>query len=412
MGSNNAQAQKRLPAVDGLRGLAAMGVLLFHTLIWKNGGFIWKGGWHNFSIGAAGLDLFLVLSGFCLTWRLLLPNGKIDKLPIKKYWKRRMIRIVPPYYAALIIAISAAYLTSVWHVPNPNQVAPQDLFPFRASTFIPSLVTHITFTHGFFPQYAHHIDGTYWTLSLEEQFYCLFPLLILVARKWGAGKATIIILLIPAVWWTANFCGWHYPQTTSGGEICFARWFEFGLGMYVAVLVARGQKMRPLFCIVLLVFAGFIDYNNDLFTFLGWHRDYVLLKNAAWAVAFSTLVFQATQRGLIAQCLSSKPMAALGQISYSLYLTHGPILMLVCTFVSRHPQASNIAYALAPVLAIVFAIPFHFAFERPFMSRPKKQPLFQRKLAMKDSYYTELQNGATIFESNLNAASLPPPFHK
>lgn len=343
--------QRRIPAIDGLRGVAAAGVVAMHVTISRQNCFL---------LGASGVDLFLVLSGFCLTWRLVC-NGEIEPLPIKEYWKRRMRRIVPPFYAAIVLSILMA--ASIYRFSDPRN---QTIFPLRGIDSLLDLLSHLTFTHGLFNRYSHSLNGAFWSLSLEEQFYVFFPLLILIARRWGIAATVSLTALGTLGWWA--FWMVHNPDflwTYVGNSTCLARWIEFGAGMLVAYLVGKKFTMRPIFCIAALTAMAAISHFKAFFGFLGWREGYLLLQLAAFAVGYAALVFQATQPGMIQRILASPPLAGLGQISYSLYLTHLAVLGTVAVFIPQWPGALRLCATLGAVLG--FAILFHLAFERPYM---------------------------------------------
>ena len=173
----------RLAYIDGLRGLAVAGVVLVHARTWSAAGISWL----NFlSLGRAGVDLFLVLSGFCLFLPLVKQgDGSVRALNLREYIHRRARRICPPYYAALFISIVTCYLTFRFAGPSWWTEPFQNLFPLNSLSGVGNLVTHLTLSHGLINRYAHGIDGAFWSLSLEVQFYTLLPLLVWIARRYS-----------------------------------------------------------------------------------------------------------------------------------------------------------------------------------------------------------------------------------
>lgn len=160
----------RLPFIDGLRGLALLMVLVYHAWLHGVGAPILLS-LPGFEVdvtapaffGFAGVRLFVVLSGFCLTYPLAHGELRVD---LGRFWRRRARRILPPCYVALAVFL---LLRALAHRPTE----PGDI------------LTHLLLIHNLFPQWLLSINGAWWTLALEAQFYLVFPLLVASFRMWG-----------------------------------------------------------------------------------------------------------------------------------------------------------------------------------------------------------------------------------
>jgi len=234
--------KRRLDYVDALRGAACAWVLLHHTFATDMvPGGMWFYPIHTLSvvsdIGWLGVNLFLVLSGFCLFYPLAARYELRDiPLNLRTFAKRRAMRILPPYYIALFILsifeiISFRYAQGYWDFQRGVNT-PKDL------------LVHLLMIHNF----SHHTVGSvstaFWSLALESQLYVIFPLLVWCLRKFGLKSILAITLLISVMWqW---FCFHRFgfslhwtPVLSVNYDALPGRCFEFAAGMVAAALVAR-----------------------------------------------------------------------------------------------------------------------------------------------------------------------------
>ena len=191
---NTLKISWRIPAIDGLRALACMMVYGYH---------VWQFGYSPslvvpvfghpvnllgmFPAFPAGVDLFMVLSGFCLFWPLCKSHEALENWDWREYAWRRVRRIVPPYYAAILYTIVLPMvlvalfrllrLEANWQpVPSARQI-----------------LTHIFFIHTLFPDTWKGITGAFWSLGLEAQFYLIFPLVVFAFRQWKLAVLAVMV---------------------------------------------------------------------------------------------------------------------------------------------------------------------------------------------------------------------------
>jgi peptidoglycan/LPS O-acetylase OafA/YrhL len=357
-------------------------VVIFHSGIW---GTI-QAGYTKTSIelGRAGVDLFLVLSGFCLFWPLISrSHGEIAPLKPREYFRRRIRRIFPPYYAALLVTIAAQYVCykfagPCWW-PPPNQF--QSMFPLHGMKIWGDIGSHLLLLHGFWHHYAHSIDGAFWSLSLEWQFYLLFPFLVWLCRKnpaWGFAFPFAATLLFRAIVHSKDPALF---RNFAINENAVSRWAEFGCGMLAAAVVRRRENavlgaLRPLSLIgraIALPIVPAILVSLAAWLELAQQSHYLLPM--AWGIAFASVAAHAGcathGRALLTRILEWQPLVWLGTFSYSIYLVHGAVFRIMAAFISSSPvmnaHRTGIYMLAGPLIVLAVSYCFFLMFERPFM---------------------------------------------
>ncbi len=363
----------RLDYIDGLRGLAIAVVVILHAGIWSglpSSGttMMWL------SMGRIGVDLFLVLSGFCLFWPLVASGTGVAKLDLSKYFRRRARRILPPFYTALAVWIIVAAVVNQWGgVPWWNQPF-QTTFPLRGTDSLSDLAAHLGLVHGFVERYSHSFDGAFWALSLEWQFYFLLPILVWVARRWSVSHAFLLTVGVTFCFrLVVKFADFSLVFNPVWNETCLARWVEFGAGLLIAG-VAAGKAEVPTWVRRLIGRGWFVAASVGVMIALTLWRGMFFLLPPMWGLACGVLVAHAAwHAGVIRRWLEFPPLVWLGTISYSLYLFHGSVFLLL-TLPLTHIETSLTQRALfyygpGIALAILAARISYRRVELPF-SRP------------------------------------------
>ena len=210
----------KLDAIDGLRGLAVLGVIGFHQrLCWDR--LPTPTLVHRLlapsRFGYVGVHLFLVLSGFCLTHSLLRRRREGRSPTLRRYLVDRWRRIAPPYYAvmaaciALNLALSAPAAWPGWR----------------------QFLYHPTFLHGLRPDTLGAINAPFWSLSIEFQFYLWLPLLFAASVKLGVVPVVSTVVAASLAWRTYVLSTIPDDQWLLMGSFA-GRWSEFAAGMAVA----------------------------------------------------------------------------------------------------------------------------------------------------------------------------------
>ncbi|MEP6755702.1 MAG: acyltransferase [Chthonomonadales bacterium] len=375
-------ARVRLEFLDGLRGLAAFYVLLFHVRYAVAGKlddshlptwFYWSSAWMQPGYYAVGF--FILLSGYCLMLPVARSTDGQIRGGFKDYITRRARRILPPYYAALALS-----LLVTWSIPGMNRPSggwwDQTLPAFRADI----IWSHIFLYHNFSEAWQVKINGVLWSIAAEWQIYFLFPLFLLpLWRRFGAKTLVVVTFIIPFL-----------PGLVTGGLGHRLRpWYIslFALGMAgAAVCFHNDDRLKSLR-------ERFGWGKLTLFCYglcgLVWCAGFVLHQPKLWLQmrAFEIILGFGTV-GLIILCARSvstpdaKPIAILkllnhpwmvwlGTFSYSLYLSHAPVLGLLhlgARTAGLTMQATFVMMVIVGVpLSVLVAWLFHLAFERRFM---------------------------------------------
>jgi peptidoglycan/LPS O-acetylase OafA/YrhL len=368
----------RLIGIDALRGIAALGVVLYHTV---GPNFLLTQGWGNlvgspiqilFSYGYAGVFLFFVISGFCihLQWARAKAAGKDHKINFRAFWKRRLRRLYPPYLFALALYLIVAASTSGIDITH---------------FFVYDMVMHLLMLHNLDPHTCYSINGVFWTLAIEEQLYLAYFLLLFIRIRWGWMKALLVCAAARIGWFLLSYFAYRaYRIGVPVPEAAASHWLTWALGA-IAVEAAVGLIKLPSWTrniwvgvASLLIAIGLshglpIIDQEGIIHHLGW-----FILHPAWGFAFFVLVnwivaaeARWRESGRMPDMIVR--MAWVGVFSYSLYLTHQLVIMVSWRFViDGWPQVMNSLLVVAP-LAIAFAFIFFMFFELPYMKPAVKK---------------------------------------
>ena len=375
--------QGRLQSIDALRGVAALGVVLYHAVgqtanAVPNNFFRWPVNLIQYlsSFGYIGVFLFFVISGFCihLQWAKSRAAGTPHQIKFGSFWKRRIRRLYPPYLFALaLFFLMAALSTGI------------DITHF----FVYDVVMHLLMLHNLDPHTCYSINGVFWTLAVEEQLYLAYFLLLFLRSRWGWGPTLVICALARVGWFLFSHGVWIVAGVgVPVPEAAASHWFTWALGA-LAVEAAYGLVKLPNWCrnlwiggaaIVLASATSVLLPVTQKDTFL--HDGAWLLMHPAWGLGFFILVNRAVQAEhgwakllrqprLIPRMVSVA--ATIGVFSYSLYLTHELVIMQSWKFaVQGLPPILNTLLIVVPA-TVAFAWLFFQFCEKPFMRKVERK---------------------------------------
>lgn len=314
---NDAPDHARLPALDGLRGLAALAVVLLHLTMQVSPHSLPAVAVKDlFALGWTGVDLFFVLSGFLITGLLVSAKGSTNYFRV--FYARRMLRIFPLYYVALIFLFGMPMLVTLphnFHIPWREQL----WFWFYVQNF------------HWVKEYAGW-TGHLWSLAIEEQFYLVWPLVILLTSRKQAIKVCIGLITLSVLY---RIYAMNSSPHLDIYYVTQARLDGLSIGSAIALLVAepgwliRLRRYAPMIAIsALIVFA--VSLPNVPFArqfllpfgYLGIAAFYGCLLIAALCATTSRL----------ARVLRSGLLRFYGRYSYALYVIHVPAMSVLGHF--------------------------------------------------------------------------------
>ena len=197
-------ATNHLAYLDGLRALAALWVVMHHSWFWVADQLHGAVGdvLGFFIYGRLAVDLFIVLSGFCLTLPVL-KNQMMLRGGVVEFLKRRAWRILPPYYCAM--AFSLLLIALLIHQKTGT--------PWDRSLPITtrSVASHLVMLHDAVGE-DYSINGVFWSIAVEWRIYFFFPLLLLVWRQFGALSATVFGLVLSWISDSINILKRRWPE--------------------------------------------------------------------------------------------------------------------------------------------------------------------------------------------------------
>ena len=336
--------------IEGLRAVCVVAVIAFHAFPDAlSGGFI-------------GVDIFFVISGYLITRLLVGEYHKDGRIHLRRFWQRRIRRILPAAtFVLLCIAALVLFSPELDARALGRHVIAAALFFYNLRQ-IGWSVDYLGEDQSDNP-FLH-----YWTLSLEEQFYVLWPLLLLVAlhiqQRLNRHRNARTLILIVLVFWTMSFV--FGAQLVSTDHVraffgTFPRGWQFLSGALLAVaepslsqLRSRSANVLAAICLLLLLLA---------FTLISGRSPYPGFLALVPTMAATALIYaNSNQDTLVASALSARLPRYVGRISFSLYLWHWPLLVFAH---QMFPNSVSMQFASIALSFLLAVLTFHFV-EQPF----------------------------------------------
>jgi peptidoglycan/LPS O-acetylase OafA/YrhL len=297
------------PDLDGLRAIAVLSVLVFHLdKYWLPGGFV-------------GVDIFFVLSGFLIT-RLLITDLDRGGLSLARFYQRRIARLAP-----MIVVVVSATLLGAGLLYSAQDFASAGV---NALAALLSVANVKFLLQGDYFQIS--VDAQpflhFWSLSVEEQYYLFFPMILILLFRWNRSWVGWAVIALTALSFIACVLVAAYDPTLAFYLLPTRAW-ELGCGGVLAIYGARMVATLPQAAHHLLAVAG-LSLIGTAFVLLDAQTRFPGYA-AVLPVLGAALIILATERPgyLGAALLSSAPVVAIGQVSYGLYLWHWPIFSMV-----------------------------------------------------------------------------------
>ncbi len=335
------------PEIDGLRALAVLPVMFFHA------------GLQSFSGGFVGVDVFFVISGYLIT-SVILTERQAGAFNLVKFYERRARRILPALFVVMLACLPFAWL---WLLPTDMESFSQSVVAVSA------FASNILFwrTSGYFEPAAELKPLLHtWSLAVEEQYYLLFPFLLMLmlrlGKHWAVALlgALALLSLITAQWGSA-------VDPTATFYLLPTRMWELLIGVLVAFYLAADERRRHSSSIgeigsaigLLLLTYGVFMFDKDTPS----PSFYILVPTIGTAL----IILFSTPQTLVGRLLGQKLVVGIGLISYSAYLWHQPILAF-----ARQRGFNAPSQFLFCALAISAFVPAYLSWkyvEKPFRDK-------------------------------------------
>ena len=334
--------------IDGIRALAVLPVILFHA------GFEW------FSGGFIGVDVFFVISGYLITM-IIISEMAEGKFSIVNFYDRRARRILPALFFVVIASFPLFYFS---------------YYGNYFTEYVKSIAATATFTSNFF--FWQHSDyfslGSEiqpllhtWSLAVEEQYYILFPVFLMLT--WRLGVKWVLILLSIVFVVSLGVAHWGaYKSPNAAFYLLPTRGWELLVGVFAAFYLKYNSHIKSHTTNQVLSLLGFSMIIFSIIAFDGT-TPFPSLYTLIPTIGTGLLIFSANPHTFVHSLLSSKILVGIGLVSYSAYLWHQPLLAAL-TFAM--PFENNYSYKILVIAITFFLAFFSYKFiEAPFRNKHK-----------------------------------------
>ena len=327
--------------IQGLRAIAVGAVLLYHAGVpFITGGYV-------------GVDIFFVISGFLISTHLLQGLDREGRIDFAGFYARRIRRIIP---ASLVVAVLTAVAVVVWYPPLGVERVLRD--GLATVLYIPNIWFTIQNT-DYLADHSPSPYQHYWSLGVEEQFYLLWPLILLLMYRILRGRRTALAVGVALLATGSMVAGILLTPLNQPAAFFLlpTRAWELLLGGLVGLLLMRDHVSLPEW---VRAAGGWAGLALVTVTVLTYDDDTVFPGTAAILPALGTAVVilcgAAPARFGPSAVLSIKPMQFVGLISYSLYLVHWPLLIVTQAAVGeQRPLGLAARVGIGLVLAVPLA---------------------------------------------------------
>jgi peptidoglycan/LPS O-acetylase OafA/YrhL len=344
------------PEIDGLRAIAVVAVIFYHAQITIFGHQPFKGGF-------IGVDIFFVISGYLITSIILKELVTTGTFSFKHFYERRVRRILPALLFVMLASLPFAWMY---------------LLPSSFVDFSKSILYSLGFSSNFYFHYSGQQYGAEsgllkpflhtWSLSVEEQYYILFPIVLLITFKYF--KKHLLTILVIGLIISLQMADWgskNYPSASF--YFLHTRMWELLAGSilaYFEITLGHRSKNKTLNLILpsiglFLIGHSILFFNDEIF-----HPSFYTLSPI---IGVCLIIWFSSKNELITKILSTKLFVGIGLISYSLYLWHYPIFAFARIKDNTPSEYDKFEWV---VLSIILSLISYFFVERPFRNKQNK----------------------------------------
>ncbi|WIM95464.1 acyltransferase family protein [Actinoplanes oblitus] len=338
--------------LEGLRAVAVLLVVLGHAGVpFAAGGYV-------------GVDVFFVISGFLITSLLLRERAATGRVSIRRFYARRALRLLP---AAALVLVTTLLAARLWLPAIRLGELSKDAL--SAAGYVANLRFALTGTDYLNADAPPSPFQHFWSLAVEEQFYLLWPLLLMLPRRRPVLIGLVATSFAAAVWETGRSAPWAYfgPHT---------RAWELGAGALIAIFAPGLRATGP-------------TSSGRAGAWLGGAGLAAILGAALWLDGgtaypgfFALLPVAGTAAVLIGGCrpLAARPLPAVGRLSYGWYLWHWPVLLIAPAALGRDPSVPLGLLLSAAALGLAW-VTYHLV-ENPLRQHPRLRVMPVRALGL------------------------------
>jgi len=333
--------------IDGLRAIAVLSVIFYHA------------NFKSFSGGFVGVDIFFVISGYLITTLIILEKQD-GRFTLINFYERRFRRILPALFFVMLVCLPLAWL---WLLPKDMKDFSQSV----AAVSVFSSNVHYWRTSGYFETASELKPLLHtWSLAVEEQYYLVFPLILLLMwRLKESWKLTLIFIAAIASLGMAHWGASHHREATF--FLLPTRAWEFLIGTLISFILTRDKKFKfENYVSQLGAIVGAVLITYSIFAFdktTPFPSIYALVPTFGAGL----LILFASEQTFVGKLLASKALVGIGLISYSAYLWHWPLFVF-----AKHRSVDEPSKLLIGFLTLATLVLGYISWkyiERPFRDK-------------------------------------------
>ena len=346
---------KYRPEIDGLRAIGAIPVAIYHAGITYNSHNIMPGGF-------VSVDIFFVISGYLITLFLLKELFETKTIDFLGFYERRARRILPPLFFVLVVSsILGFFFLSPGYLENLSKSI------FYVIFFVSNYFFEINSLEYSAPTSLYLPMLHTWSLSIEEQFYIFFPLILLLLFKLKNNKLLTSLVILGSI--SFLFCMYYsFKDPIFNFYQIYTRAWELLIGSCLAIIELKRPSLKEskysnslTFVGLIIIVASFFVFNHDM-NLPSW-RTIIPLLGVVLIINYSK------DSNFAYKILSQKYFVAVGLISYALYLWHFPLLSF--GLITEFSVDNNFRKILILIVVLVLSIASYFLVENPIRNRKK-----------------------------------------